>query len=56
MLLTLLGREYNRTGKKNFKPKSKSIISLIRLACHYHEVKEILPLINWLKNQDIKLV
>ena len=36
-------------AKKNFKPKRKSIISLVRLACHSHEVKEILPLINWLK-------
>ena len=36
-------------AKKNFIPKKKSIISLIRLACHHHEIKEIVPLVNWLK-------
>ena len=42
-------------AKKTFKPKKKSIISLVRLACHYHEVKEILPLINWLKKSGYKV-
>ena len=27
----------------------------MRLACHHHEVKEILPLINWLKNSGYKV-
>ena len=42
-------------AKKNFKPKKKSVISLIRIACHYHEVKEILPLIQWLKKSGYKV-
>ncbi len=42
-------------AKKYFKPKKKSIISLIRIACHYHEVERILPLINWLKRSGYKV-
>ena len=28
---------------------------MVRLACHSHEVKEILPLINWLKKSGYKV-
>ena len=42
-------------AKKHFKPKKQSIISLIRIACHNYEVKEILPLINFLKNLGYKV-
>ena len=42
-------------AKKNFRSKKNSLISLVRLACHHHEVKEIIPLINWLKKSGIKL-
>ena len=42
-------------AKKNFKLQKDSLISLVRLACHHHEVKEILPLINWLKNSGYKV-
>ena len=41
-------------AKKNFKPKKNSVISLVRLACHHHEVKDVLPLINWLKKSGYK--
>ena len=42
-------------AKKNFKLKKNSLISLVRLACHHHEVKEVLPLINWLKSSGYKV-
>ena len=42
-------------AKKNFKEKKNSVISLVRLACHHHEIKEILPLINWLKKSGYKV-
>ncbi len=42
-------------AKKNFKPKKKSLISLVRIACHYHEIKEVLPLVNWLKKCGYKV-
>ena len=42
-------------AKKNFKQKKNSIISLVRLACHHHEIKEILPLIKWLKKSGYKV-
>lgn len=42
-------------AKKNFKAKKNSVISLVRLACHHHEIKEILPLINWLKKSGYKV-
>ena len=42
-------------AKKNFKLKKKSLVSLVRLACHHHEVREILPLINWLKKSGYKV-
>ena len=42
-------------AKKIFKPKKKSIISLVRVACHYHEVKDVIPLINWLKKLGYKV-
>ena len=42
-------------AKKNFKLKKNSLISLVRMACHHHEVKEILPLINWLKSSGYKV-
>ena len=42
-------------AKKNFRPKKNSLISLVRLACHHHEVKEVIPLINWLKKSGYKV-
>jgi len=42
-------------AKKNFKLKKDSLISLVRLACHHYEVKEILPLIDWLKRSGYKV-
>lgn len=34
-----------------FKPKSKSPVTLVRIACHIHEFKDCLPASKWLKNQ-----
>tara|TARA_E500000178_G_scaffold332515_1_gene366411 strand:- start:10984 stop:12576 length:1593 start_codon:yes stop_codon:yes gene_type:complete len=42
-------------AKKNFELKKNSLITLVRLACHHHEVKEILPLVNWLKKSGYKV-
>ena len=36
-------------AKKNFVHKKNSLISLVRIACHYNEIKSTVPLINWLK-------
>ena len=35
--------------EKLFKPKSKSPITLVRIACHTHEFNDCLPAANWLK-------
>ena len=43
-------------AEKNFINKQKSIISFIRIACHHHEVKEVMPLVNWLKKKDMRFV
>tara|TARA_A100001015_G_C15036634_1_gene736721 strand:+ start:2526 stop:4118 length:1593 start_codon:yes stop_codon:yes gene_type:complete len=42
-------------AKKNFELKKNSLISLVRIACHQHEVKEVLPLVNWLKKSGYKV-
>ena len=42
-------------AKKKFLPKKKSIISLIRIACHQHEIESVIPLINWLKKCGYKV-
>jgi 4-hydroxy 2-oxovalerate aldolase len=42
-------------AKKNFKIKKDSVISLVRIACHHHEVKDVLPLVNWLKKSGYKV-
>ena len=42
-------------AKKTLRKKKNSVISLVRLACHHHEIKEILPLINWLKKSGYKV-
>ena len=42
-------------AKKNFKKKENSLISLVRIACHHHEVKDVLPLVNWLKKSGYKV-
>ena len=42
-------------AKKSFKRKKNSIISLIRVACHYNELESITPLINWLKKSGYKV-
>lgn len=41
--------------KKKFKQKTKSIVSLVRIACQHHEIKEIIPLANWLKKSGYKV-
>jgi 4-hydroxy 2-oxovalerate aldolase len=35
--------------EKLFKPKSKSPVTLVRIACHIHEFNDCLPAANWLK-------
>lgn len=35
--------------EKLFKPKTKSPVSLVRIACHIHEFNNCLPASNWLK-------
>ena len=42
-------------AKKNFKIKKDSVISLVRIACHHHQVKYVLPLVNWLKKSGYKV-
>jgi len=42
-------------ARKNFKPKKNSVISLVRIACHHHEVKLIIPLVKWLKQLGYKV-
>lgn len=42
-------------AKKNFIPKKKSIISLVRIACHHNEIENIIPLVNWLKKSGYKV-
>ena len=42
-------------AKKNFKLKKKSLISLVRIACHHNEVEGIIPLISWLKKSGYKV-
>ena len=42
-------------AKKKFKLKKDSLISLVRIACHYEEIKEITPLVNWLKKSGYKV-
>jgi 4-hydroxy 2-oxovalerate aldolase len=37
--------------EKLFIPKSKSLVSLVRIACHVNEFKECLPASRWLKQQ-----
>ena len=44
-----------KIAENNFINKKNSLISLIRIACHYHEIKHILPLINWLKKSGYKI-
>ena len=41
-------------AKKSFRNKKQSIISLVRVACHYNELKLITPLIKWLKKSGYK--
>jgi 4-hydroxy 2-oxovalerate aldolase len=42
-------------AKKNFKLRKNSVISLVRIACHHFEVKEIAPLVKWLKKSGYKV-
>jgi 4-hydroxy 2-oxovalerate aldolase len=42
-------------ARKNFKSKKKSLISLVRIACHHYEVKTIIPLVKWLKQSGYKV-
>ena len=48
-------RDIISLAKKSFKRKKNSIISLIRVACHYNELESIIPLINWLKKSGYKV-
>ena len=41
--------------KKKFKPKKNSLVSLVRIACHSHELNEIRPLVNCLKKLGYKV-
>jgi len=41
--------------KEKFIPKKNSLVSLVRIACHYYEIKEILPVINLLKKLGYKV-
>ena len=42
-------------AKENFVPKKSSKISLVRIACHHHEVEKIIPLVKWLKKSGYKV-
>lgn len=42
-------------AKKIFKSKKNSLISLVRIACHYDEINDLIPLINWLKKYGYKV-
>jgi 4-hydroxy 2-oxovalerate aldolase len=42
-----------RTCQKIFPNLKKSKISFVRLACHIQEVYKIIPIIKWLKNQNV---
>lgn len=42
-------------AKKSFRNKKKTIISLVRIACHYNELKLITPLVKWLKKSGYKI-
>ena len=42
-------------AQKNFVIKKKSIISLVRIACHSNELELIKPLVNWLKKSGYKV-
>ena len=39
--------------EKLFSPKSKSPVTLVRIACHIHEFNDCLPAANWLKKKVI---
>ena len=38
-----------------FKPRKKSPVSLVRIACHLHEFEYCLPAVTWLKGQGYKV-
>ena len=42
-------------AKKNFQQKKNSLISLVRIACHHHEIKAVTPLVRWLKKSGYKV-
>ena len=42
-------------AQNTFKPKRNSLISLVRIACHFNEVESIIPLIIWLKKVGYKV-
>jgi len=48
-------RDVTSLLKKNFISKKKSIISLVRIACHYNELNSIAPVIKWLKKSGYKI-
>tara|TARA_B100000787_G_scaffold169874_1_gene162674 strand:- start:941 stop:2545 length:1605 start_codon:yes stop_codon:yes gene_type:complete len=42
-------------AKETFVPKKNSKISLVRIACHHYEIKNIIPLVNWLHKSGYKV-
>jgi 4-hydroxy 2-oxovalerate aldolase len=43
------------SAKSIFQPKKNSVISVVRIACHHHEVQAIIPLVNWLKKSGYQV-
>lgn len=41
--------------KSLFEPKTKSAVTLVRIACHFHEFEDCLPASIWLKKQGYKV-
>ena len=42
-------------AKTKFKSKKKSLISMVRIACHHHEIEKIIPLAKWLKRSGYQV-
>ncbi len=41
--------------KKKFINKKRSLISLVRIACHHNEISAVIPLIKWLKKSGYRV-
>ena len=44
-----------KLASETFKQKKNHLFSLVRIACHYHEIKKIIPLSKWLKKSGYKV-